>query len=69
MCIVKSSAKALVPLDSAPVIFRNLVQALVLRAAGTFLPRAPHPEEKNIVAKTSGIRVSLPDPVASVKWE
>ena len=57
------------PLDSALVIFRNLVQALVLRAAGTFLPKAPHPEEKNVEVKTSGIRVSLPDRVASVKWE
>lgn len=45
-------------MDSALVIFRNLVQALVLRAAGTFLPRAPNPEEKNVEVKTSGIRVS-----------
>ena len=56
-------------MDSALVIFRNLVQALVLRSAGTFLPRAPHPEETNVEVTTSGIRVSLPDRVASVKWE
>ena len=56
-------------MDSALVIFRNLVQALVLRSVGTFLPRAPHPEETNVEVTTSGIRVSLPDRVASVKWE